>query len=281
MWTAYSTRQAAEFVGLTESAVRSCVRAGVLSTDSSTIPHRFSFRDLLVLKVVKKLVAAGVSPRRIRRQLSELRQRLPQQTSLAELTITCHDGHVVVRDDKQAWRASDGQMLFPFSVEEPPETNQVTPIPVRRVTAAPEPVVGWTADEWFDRALELEEEDPIAAIAAYQRALRLRPDCTETLINMGRLHAENGEPETAAAAFRRALELQPEDPTALYNLGVVAQDAGDDDDAIELYKRALHIDPSLCEAHYNLATIFDRTGDARSAIRHINEYRKLTRNVPK
>ncbi len=263
---------------MTESAVRSCVRAGVLSLDQGSLPHRFSFRDLLVLKIVKKLNGAGVSPRRIRRQLGELRSRLPDETSLAELSITCHDGHVVVRDDKQAWRASDGQMLFPFSVEEPPASAAVTPMPVRRVVAAPEPVVGWTADEWFDRALELEEEDPPAAIAAYERALRLRPECTETLINMGRLHAENGDPDAAASAFRKALELDPKDATALYNMGVVAQDAGEDEDAIALYERALEIDPSLCEAHYNLATIFDRSGDARAAIRHINEYRKLTRD---
>lgn len=275
MWTNYSTRQAAEFVGLSESAVRSCVRAGVLIMDASELPHRFSFRDLLVLKIVKKL-SAGVSPRRIRRELSDLRRRLPGDTSLAELSITYHGGHVVVRDDQRAWRASDGQLLFPFSVEDT-TSGEITPMPVRRVAVAPEPVVGWTADEWFDRALELEEGDPRAAIAAYQHALKLRPDCTETLINMGRLHAENGEPEEAVAAFRRALDLDARDATALYNLGVVAQDGGDDEHAIELYQAALKIDPRLCEAHYNLATIFDRTGDARAAIRHINEYRKLTR----
>lgn len=278
MWTNYSTREAAEFVGLSESAVRSCVRAGVLTIDTSSIPHRFSFRDLLILKIVKKLGGAGVSPRRVRRQLGELRKRLPDDTSLAELTITSNGGHVVVRDDTLAWRAADGQLLFPFSVEDPASSGIVTPMPVRRVAVAPEPVVGWTADEWFDRALELEEDDAAGAISAYERALRLRPECTETLINMGRLHAENGEPDAAASAFRRALEIDGKDATAMYNLGVVAQDAGEDEQAIQLYERALEIEPSLCEAHYNLATIFDRSGDARAAIRHINEYRKLTKN---
>ena len=57
----------------------------------------------------------------------------------------------------------------------------------------------------------------------------------------------------------------------------MAQDTGRDSEAIELYRRALDLDPGLCEAHYNLATIYDRAGDPRAAIRHINEYRKLTR----
>jgi tetratricopeptide (TPR) repeat protein len=57
----------------------------------------------------------------------------------------------------------------------------------------------------------------------------------------------------------------------------VAQDSGREADAIIYYTRALELDAGLAEAHYNLATLFDQSGDARSAIRHINEYRKLTR----
>jgi len=58
---------------------------------------------------------------------------------------------------------------------------------------------------------------------------------------------------------------------------VIAQDAGKEADAIGMYRRALELDPHLAEAHYNLATLFDQSGDSRAAIRHINEYRKLTR----
>ncbi|MBA3502616.1 MAG: tetratricopeptide repeat protein, partial [Deltaproteobacteria bacterium] len=73
------------------------------------------------------------------------------------------------------------------------------------------------------------------------------------------------------------IDLDPADATAYYNLGVIAQDAGKEADAIALYHRALELDPQLAEAHYNLATLFDQGGDSRAAIRHINEYRKLTR----
>jgi tetratricopeptide (TPR) repeat protein len=91
------------------------------------------------------------------------------------------------------------------------------------------------------------------------------------------LFAESSDPEAANDCFRSALELDPAESTAYYNLGVLAQDAGKESDAITLYHRALELDPQLAEAHYNLATLFDQSGDSRSAIRHINEYRKLTR----
>lgn len=279
VWSGYSTREAAEFVGISESTIRACVRDGLLSPDGSKVPARLSFRDLKVLRIVKTLGAQGVTPRRIRKQLGELQRRLSADASLAELSITAHGGNVVVRDNAgdqgRAWRADNGQMLLDFAEARP--EGAVTAIPLVRRAPAPQPVSAMTADDWFEHAMSLEETNAAAAIEAYRRSLRIRPDCTETLINLGRLYAEGGAPDEAAVCFREALELDPSDATTIYNLGVVAQDRGSDGEAIELYRRALDIDPGLCEAHYNLATIFDRTGDARAAIRHINEYRKLTK----
>lgn len=284
MWSGYTTREAAEFVGMSESMIRSCVRSGLLSPDSTKLPTRFSFRDLKILKLVHSLAAQGLSLRRVRRQLAELQRRLGPDASLAELNLAARGGDVIVQDStggrRRAWCADSGQMLL--ELDPPPNGaglgSEVTAIPVVREARGPEPVIGLNADAWLEKALDLEESDPAAAIVAYRRALKLRPDCTETLINLGRLYAEGGDPDHAEECFQEALELDPSDATALYNLGVVAQDTGRDDDAIELYRRALDLDPGLSEAHYNLATIYDRGGDPRAAIRHINEYRKLTRD---
>ncbi len=266
-------------MGMPESAIRSCARAGLLSSESSKVPARLSFRDLKILRLVKELGTQGLSLRRIRNQLTELQRRLPEEGSLAELSVAAEGGHVVVRDSageqRRTWRADTGQMLLDF--EAPAPGGVVAAIPARREAPAPEPIAALTGEDWFDRALMLEEEDPVAAIACYQKALKLRPDSPETWINMGRLFAESGDPEQARDCFRTALGMDPDDATAVYNLGVVAQDLGDDREAIDHYRRALELDPSLCEAHYNLATIFDRAGDTRAAIRHINEYRKLTK----
>jgi tetratricopeptide (TPR) repeat protein len=273
----YSTREAAEVVGLSEATVRGCARAGLLMAGAQVSGFRFSFRDLLVLRVVKALLAAGVPLRRVRRELTRLRERLPANACLSQFRIVAEGGHVVVRTAEAAWRPDTGQILLDFSPAWP-TGSEVARLEVRREAVAPAPVPSLTSDEWFERAVELEDTDPQAAMEAYRRALQLRPDCTETWINLGRLRAESGDCAGATECFREALRIDPRDATALYNLGVVAQDEQRDPEAIDLYTRALEIDPNLAEAHYNLATLFDRRGDGRAAIRHINAYRKLIRS---
>jgi len=303
MWSAYSARQSADLVGMTESAVRGLVRGGVIGNRSNEFPTRLAFSDLTFLRAVKRWRDQGISLRSIRRQLGALRNRLGTQShslaSLASLSISAHHGYLVVTDELGSYRADNGQLLLPFNwrndrIEaggqgEPSDSadkaeNQevgasITRLPDRasREAAARETAHEQDASEWFERALELEELDTDEAIIAYSKVLDLRPESIETLINLGRLHAESGSIQQAAQYFERALEINPNDATANYNLGVVAQDAGDDHKALALYRQALEHDPSLAEAHYNLATIYDRTGDPRAAIRHINAYRKLLR----
>jgi hypothetical protein len=278
VWSSYSARHAAQLLGIPESSVRSCIRSGLVGR-AGEVPARLSFRDLSALRTVKVLVAAGVPLARARRELLEIQRHLPTGTSIAELPIEARAGHVHVRGVGTV-RSGD-QLELPLAPE--PATAPVAPsgdvhaMPVRQAAPAPEAAPAVTADEWFARALSLEENDTAAAIDAYRRSLRLRPDCTEAWINLGRLFAESGDPDAATECFQTALRLDPGDATAIYNLGVVAQDAGRELEAIDLYTRSLDLDPTLAEAHYNLATLFDQSGDSRSAIRHINEYRKLMR----
>lgn len=258
--------------------MRSCIRDGLVGTPG-TVPAQLSFRDLSALRTVKALVDAGLSLPRVRKELVRIQQQLPAGVSLAELTVEARGGTVQLRGAPEASPLS-GQLSLAFEAPTPPAPpppGELRELP--RATDAPIPVAvaPATADQWLARAMELEERDPVAAIDAYRRSLRLRPETTEAWINLGRLFAESGDPVAAHDCFRSALELDPADATAYYNLGVIAQDAGKEGDAIALYHRALELDPQLAEAHYNLATLFDQSGDSRSAIRHINEYRKLTR----
>ncbi len=274
MWTSYSARHAAQLIGLPESAVRSCIRDGLVGTPGA-VPAQLSFRDLSALRTVKSLVDAGLPLPRIRKELLALAAALPSGTTLAELTVEAHEGHVHVRGTPPS-----GQGQLALALEPQPRatpTGEVRELP--RAPDAPVPIAvpPATADQWLSRGQALEERDPVAAIDAYRRSLRLRPDSTEAWINLGRLFAESTDLEAARDCFNSALELDPGDATAYYNLGVLAQDAGKESEAIELYRKSLELDSQLAEAHYNLATLFDQSGDSRSAIRHINEYRKLTR----
>ena len=267
VWTSYSARHAAQLIGLPESAVRSCIRAGLVGAPN-TVPAQLSFRDLSALRTVKALVDAGVPLLRVRRELARLQASLPAGASLAELTVEARDHHVHVRGTP-APAASGGQLALPFELRSTappaavlPPLGEVRELP--RTTDMPVPVAvpPATADQWLARGVTLEERDPVAAIDAYRRSLRLRPDCSEAWINLGRLFAESGDADAARDCFKSALDVDVHDATAYYNLGVLAQDAGKEADAIELYRRALELDAQLAEAHYNLATLFDQNGDS-------------------
>jgi tetratricopeptide (TPR) repeat protein len=280
MWTSYSARHAAQLIGLPESAVRTCIRDGLVGTPG-TVPAQLSFRDLAALRTVKALVDAGLPLARVRKELLLIQARLPSGTSIAELTVEARNGQVCVRGERTNG-TSDGQLALPFEMtfaaaSASPALGEIRELP--RAPDAPVPVAvpPATADQWLSRAQVLEERDTVAAIDAYRRSLRLRPDCTEAWINLGRLFAESNDGDAARECFQSAIDLDPAEATAYYNLGVLAQDAGKESEAIDLYRRALELDPQLAEAHYNLATLFDQSGDSRAAIRHINEYRKLTR----
>jgi hypothetical protein len=275
VWTSYSARHAAQLIGLPESAVRSCIRDGLVGTPGA-VPAQLSFRDLAALRTVKALVEAGVPLPRVRKDLVQIQAQLPAGTSVAELTVEARDGRVHVRGTPDADARQLALALEP-APQGPPPAGELRELPRAPDAPVPLAVPPATADQWLSRAHVLEERDQVAAIDAYRRSLRLRPDCTEAWINLGRLFAESSDPDAARDCFNSALDLDPEEATALYNLGVLAQDAGREAEAIELYSKALALDPQLAEAHYNLATLFDQSGDSRAAIRHINEYRKLTR----
>lgn len=278
MWTSYSARHAAQLIGLPESAVRSCIKDGLVGTPGA-VPAQLSFRDLSALRTVKALIDAGLPLARVRKELLGIQQRLPDGASIAELTVEARNGQVCVRGEAApVGGGGDGQLALPFEVAlDPAPAGELRELPRPPDAPVPVAVPPATADQWLSRGQVLEERDPVAAIDAYRRSLRLRPDCTEAWINLGRLFAESNDGEAARECFQSALDLDPAEATAYYNLGVLAQDAGKEGEAIDLYRRALELDPQLAEAHYNLATLFDQSGDSRSAIRHINEYRKLTR----
>jgi len=278
VWTSYSARHAAQLIGLPESAIRSCIRDGLVGTPG-TVPAQLTFRDLSALRTVKALVDAGLPLPRVRRELVRIQLGLPGGASIAELTVEARGGQVHIRGVHGSEELR-GQLALPFELAMAPPAlpvGELRELPRPPEAPAPIAVAPATAEQWLARALQLEERDPVAAIDAYRRSLRLRPECTEAWINLGRMFAESGDPPAANDCFRSALELDPADATAYYNLGVIAQDAGKEEDAIGCYRRALELDPRLAEAHYNLATLFDQSGDSRSAIRHINEYRKLTK----
>jgi tetratricopeptide (TPR) repeat protein len=129
------------------------------------------------------------------------------------------------------------------------------------------------AEGHFERALDLEAVDLIAARQAYTSVLALRKDHLEARINLGRLMHLNGELEAAEKVYREAKQASA---TLAFNLGLLLEDLQRDEEAARSYREALALDPSLHEAHFNLGLLHERGQRPREALRHMLAFRRIT-----
>ena len=90
------------------------------------------------------------------------------------------------------------------------------------------------------------------AVAAFHKALELKPDHAEAHSNLGSALKEQGKLDEAVAAFHKALELKPDHAEAHSNLGSAFKDQGKLEDAVACYRRALEFNPDRAEIHSNL-----------------------------
>src|SRR3569833_516398 len=173
VWTSYSARLAAQLIGLPESVVRSCIRDGLVGTPGA-VPAQLTFRDLATLRTVKALVDAGLPLPRVRKELVAVAAALPAGTTLAEVTLEAHDGHVHVRGAAPSHAGQLSLALDPLARAAAP-AGEVRGLP--RAPAAPVPVAvaPATADQWLSRAQALEARDPVAAGRGGRRAERRGP----------------------------------------------------------------------------------------------------------
>jgi lipoprotein NlpI len=89
------------------------------------------------------------------------------------------------------------------------------------------------------------------ALAAFDHALRLKPDYAEAHNSRGNAALECNRIEEALACYDRALALKPDYADALVNRGNALRALGRADAAIESFDRALALNPQMPEAHWN------------------------------
>lgn len=270
----YSTKDVAALLGLPPERVRSYVRAGFLAPrQGSRGEYYFSFQDLVLLRTAKGLLAAQVPRRRVKLALQKLREQLPGDQPLTGVRISAEGHHVVVRDGHDLWIPESGQKLFDFELAE--LAQEASSLPLRAIEPEEKPE---SAEAWFDHAVEIEEDFPDDAMAAYRKALELDSSLADAHLNLGRMLHDRGEIEEAQACYSAALAARPDDATAAYNLGVAFQDLGRLRDAAQAYETAVLLDGSLADAHYNLAGLYEELGEPEAAFRHLRTYRKLIPN---
>jgi Flp pilus assembly protein TadD len=110
-------------------------------------------------------------------------------------------------------------------------------------------------------------------VAAFQSAIRLRPDYAQAHNSLGLVFLQTGDDEKAISAFREAIKLRPDFADAHQNLGAVLT-ANDPAEAVRELERAAALEPSLLKAQYNLALAYEAS-PTHGPIKAIGQLRKL------
>jgi tetratricopeptide (TPR) repeat protein len=244
--------------------------------------YRFTFQDLVMLRAARGLTEAGLSSTRILRALRRLKSQLPDEVPRTGLRIEAAGDTVVVNEGDRQWQPEDGQYVLGFSVESTPRrgvsfidqpSGDSAPPPLRSDSAPPPSPTG---DEWFHKAMSLEDADPEASCDAYRRAIAADPTYGPAYTNLGRMLHQQGRLREAESIYRLGLARCGPDSVSLFNLGVLLEDSNRSAEAAGVYRKALEASPDMADAHYNLALLCEAKGMRREALRHLSAYRKFS-----
>ena len=283
--TGYTTREVSRLVGLSRQQVRAYARAGVVGPhrqdETSEYPSwSFSFRDLCVLRMARRLLASGFAPYRVQRALQTLRRHTSAHQPQLRAHLSQAGRRMVASDGATLWDPENGQCLLRFG---PTGAATAAPTPLECGKSGAQRPAGSTArqtqdaaDATFDAALLAEEHDLEQAYGLYLKVLACDPEHVEGMINIGRLCSANGDTHRAAAYFRQAIRCDGAHPVAHFNLAVTLHDLGDSSAATDAYQAALLQDPHFADAHYNLATLLREAGNHEEAERHFQAYQRLS-----
>lgn len=99
-----------------------------------------------------------------------------------------------------------------------------------------------------------------ASLAAYRRAIEIRPDFFEAHINLAAASKAIGQLDAAITSYRRVLAIGPNLAETHCHLGEVLRKTGRIADALESYRKAIDIEPTHAPAHRLLGSAFRHVG---------------------
>lgn len=112
------------------------------------------------------------------------------------------------------------------------------------------------------------------ALAAYERAVELRPDYAEARMALGIQLLAGGNYDGALAHFQAAANLAPMLPAVHVNLGDAYRATEQWAEAEREYRKALELQPKLPEAHYGMGLLFLSSAGDIPGMDELSAYQK-------
>lgn len=146
----------------------------------------------------------------------------------------------------------------------------------------------------FDRAIKLKPQYALAyfnrgrakyrlddkqgARADYNSAIDISSTYAEAYRQRGIVQTELGNKEGAIYSFDRAIGINPEYTNAYFNRGSVKLDLGDNKGAISDYDNVIRLNPQNANAYYNRSSAKSALGDKEGTIADLRQAAKLYRS---
>jgi tetratricopeptide (TPR) repeat protein len=118
------------------------------------------------------------------------------------------------------------------------------------------------------------------AVAALEKAVRVRPDDADSLFQLADLYYKRGQLSQAEDLYRKIIRSTPADSStenALVNLGLILDDQERYSEAVEVLQKAISLNPKNDSALFNLAIAYKNSGEA---IRAVETWRKAQQSNP-
>lgn len=122
----------------------------------------------------------------------------------------------------------------------------------------------------YDQGLKLYYDRQFSsALALFNEALALDPNCYQALNGKGATYAFQGRYEEGITLIKQALGLKPDFVYAHFNLGLAHELASHWTEAIESYQEALQLDSKDVWSYYGIASIYGRQGNLSKVIEYL------------
>jgi tetratricopeptide (TPR) repeat protein len=121
--------------------------------------------------------------------------------------------------------------------------------------------------EWYIQLGDgwLASGEPLKAVAAYERAVRLRPQTVRGLQSLAKGLQASGQAVRSAEVLQQAIQIAPSDAGSWYQFSALASKLGRSSEAIEKMENVIALDPDLPGEYTTLAGIQAATGQTERA----------------
>lgn len=214
----------------------------------------FDFRQVTAAKKLWELVRSGVSIRRLRATLEQLRRWMPEAAEpLHQLSILESKAQILARLEEGELIEPDGQLILDFHATGESESLKILPGPR-------------TAFEWFAQGYEQEQQGFLAeATESYRQALMLDGSNHKVCFNLANVLRAQGKKLQALERYLQTVEMDPGWGHAWNNLGVLLLELGRHEDARAAFRRAASTDPDNPQFIFNLADALDKLNQHEEA----------------